>query len=79
MGKRAVSKSKSEVVTRIDLPALRVAADAIRAHRELIVKASRNASSPALWVYPVDIDGVLTALNHILDDEYRSDEMRGGS
>jgi len=58
----------------IDLPALRVAMVTLTAHRELLANAAKHLGYPAMG--PVWTEA---ALEHVLDDDYRSPETPGGS
>lgn len=62
-------------VTRIDLPGLRAARDVLRRHKALLGASARDLGMSD-WA---DVDRVVRALDHVLDDDYRSDETRGGS
>lgn len=65
---------------RVNLPALRRALATIEAHASLLNASLRDMLTEAGWEQHRDsVLHASTAIRHVLDDDFRSDETRGGS
>lgn len=83
MGKRtttttpAATRAKHRAhIEEIDLPGLRAARAAIGAHHRLLVAALADLGIDAA---EYRVKSVVRALDHVLNDDFRSPETRGGS
>jgi hypothetical protein len=65
--------------TVIDLPALRKALETLGAHRELVAAAITDMyTSNRMTASVLTVNDVVAGLRHIVEDDYRSTENRGG-
>ena len=86
MSGRATAVAIQDGATVIDVPALRQALATLQAHRGLLIASYVDATGggpESLRAARVRMADVLaaarTALAHVVDDDFRSNETRGGS
>jgi hypothetical protein len=61
---------------RLDLHGLRLAKQALENHESIIRRSARDLG---IEITPLFVDACVRAIEHVIDDGYRSDETRGSS